>query len=901
MELKKTLIMPKGTFEMRGNLPIKEPQYLSRWQEMDLYHKILEKNSGHEAFYLHDGPPYANGDIHAGHALNKIVKDIAIRYHALKGYYTPFTPGWDTHGLPIETAVTKKGADRRQMSMVEFRKLCTEYALKQVEHQKQQMKRLGVIADWDKPYLTLDPQYERGQIQIFADMALKGYIYHGLKPVNWSYSSETALAEAEIEYRDVEAETIYVVFKSKESRGPVRAGDGFVIWTTTPWTIPANLAICLNPELEYGIYETDQGRLIFLKDLAEELIDKLNLSHAQIKSLVKGADLEGIKCQHPLYERESLVITGDHVTADAGTGCVHTAPGHGLDDYKVCQKYGIEPFCPVDEHGIMTEQAGERLAGLFYEKANEQVITMLKETGALLKSEKIVHSYPHDWRTHKPLIFRATLQWFASLSGFKDQLLKAIEKIGFTPSWGQNRLYKMIENRDDWCISRQRAWGVPIPIIYCEDGTPIMDRAVFDHIADIVGREGSSAWFAREAVDLLPDGYRNEHSPNGLFTKEKDIMDVWFDSGSSWKTVDLEQGRPFPADLYLEGNDQYRGWYNSSLILAVATTGQYPYKNIVTHGMMVDGNGEKFSKSKGNGVDPNRICDQYGADIFRLWTASVDFTQETKLSDDLIKITADSYRKIRNTFKFMLANLWDGENLPVALPAEPVLGLIDRCLLNELAQLLQTVDAAYKRFDFNTVTSAVLNFLVNDLSAFYLDISKDRLYCEKADSPVRRAIQYVFGQLVRSLAIALSPIIPFTAEEINDHLPGHLKIAGSIALSDYPAPAVDSELSAIYQQFKSFKSRIFVELENLRQNKTIQSFAEAFVAAALTEEEEPLRQFGETEMARLLGVGHFAFAGATQCGRFNGERCDRCWNYVAKTTEDKEGQQLCPRCLEALR
>ena len=689
MELKETLIMPKGTFEMRGNLPTKEPVYLKRWQEMDLYNEVLKKNEGHDAFYLHDGPPYANNDIHAGHALNKIVKDMIIRYKALKGFYTPFTPGWDTHGLPIENAVSKNGADRRKMSTVDFRNLCMKYALKEVEKQKSQMVRLGLIGDFNNPYITLKPEYEKAQIQVFASMALQGYIYRGLKPVNWSWSSESALAEAEIEYQDVEATTIYVAFKSLDEKGPIKKGDSFIIWTTTPWTIPANLAVCLNPKMEYGIYETKFGRIILATKLAGEFFKKVNIENIEPVEKFVGQDAEYINLKHPLYDRTSLVIVGDHVTDDAGTGCVHTAPGHGQDDYKVCLKYDIKPFCPVDDHGKMMEEAGPRLAGKFYEEANDIVLNMLKEVGALLYSEKIVHSYPHDWRTHKPLIFRATTQWFASLKPFKNELLKAVDEMEFKPSWGKKRLSQMIENRDDWCISRQRVWGVPIPIIYCEDGTPIVEKEVFDHIADIIGEKGSAAWFELSEKELLPEGYTNSHSPNGIYTKEKDIMDVWFDSGSSFLSVDKNRNRPFPADLYLEGNDQYRGWYNSSLILSIATTGIKPCKKIITHGMMVDANGEKFSKSKGNGVDPNKICSTYGADIFRFWVASVDFTQETRLSEDLIKICSENYRKIRNTFKFMLANLYDSKDEFADLTGNIELGMVDKLILNELGLVVK--------------------------------------------------------------------------------------------------------------------------------------------------------------------------------------------------------------------
>lgn len=900
MELKETLIMPKGTFEMRGNLPTKEPVYLKRWQEMDLYNEVLKKNEGHDAFYLHDGPPYANNDIHAGHALNKIVKDMIIRYKALKGFYTPFTPGWDTHGLPIENAVSKNGADRRKMSTVDFRNLCMKYALKEVEKQKSQMVRLGLIGDFNNPYITLKPEYEKAQIQVFASMALQGYIYRGLKPVNWSWSSESALAEAEIEYQDVEATTIYVAFKSLDEKDPIKKGDSFIIWTTTPWTIPANLAVCLNPKMEYGIYETKFGRIILATKLAGEFFKKVNIENIEPVEKFVGQDAEYINLKHPLYDRTSLVIVGDHVTDDAGTGCVHTAPGHGQDDYKVCLKYDIKPFCPVDDHGKMMEEAGPRLAGKFYEEANDIVLNMLKEVGALLYSEKIVHSYPHDWRTHKPLIFRATTQWFASLKPFKNELLKAVDEMEFKPSWGKKRLSQMIENRDDWCISRQRVWGVPIPIIYCEDGTPIVEKEVFDHIADIIGEKGSAAWFELSEKELLPEGYTNSHSPNGIYTKEKDIMDVWFDSGSSFLSVDKNRNRPFPADLYLEGNDQYRGWYNSSLILSIATTGIKPCKKIITHGMMVDANGEKFSKSKGNGVDPNKICSTYGADIFRFWVASVDFTQETRLSEDLIKICSENYRKIRNTFKFMLANLYDSKDEFADLTGNIELGMVDKLILNELGLVVKNVDKAYNNCDFNIACSTILNFVVNDLSAFYLKIAKDFLYCERKDSKLRKAIQYTMLKITKDLAIMLSPIIPFTTDEVNDHLPPYAKIEKNIALGDFPIEEFDAKLHEEYLTLNNIMKKVKVEVESLVQSKEINSFSEAEVDYKPEEnEKEVINNLGEAELARCLSITAIHLSDKIASYKTSKHRCDRCWNFVDDIHEHGE-DHLCSRCLDII-
>lgn len=901
MELKKTLIMNKGDFEMRANLAQKEPTYVKHWSEMDLYHKMLEKNDGREAFYLHDGPPYANGDMHAGHALNKILKDMIIRYKSLKGFYTPFTPGWDTHGLPIENAVVKNGVDRKTTPIVDFRKQCAKYAFKQVDRQRKQLLRLGVVGDYENPYITLTKEYEKGQIEIFADMALKGYIYKGLKPVNWSPSSESALAEAEIEYKDVTAKTIYVRFQVTEAKGPISVGDYFVIWTTTPWTLPANLAICLNPLFTYGVFKTDKGNLIFLKSKAEELKETLGLSECELIKEFKGSEVELSKCKHPYYDKDSLIILGDYVSDDAGTGCVHIAPGHGLDDFKVCLKYGIKPYCPVDEHGYMTKDAGEELAGLFYEEANDKSIELLERNGALLKLIEITHSYPHDWRTGKPLIFRATPQWFCSLSAIKQNLLDEVEKVSYSPKWGKVRLHNMIEGREDWCISRQRAWGVPIPIIYAEDGTAILDKKVFDHIAELIGQYGSNVWYEREAKDLLPEGYTTEHSPNGLFTKEKNIMDVWFDSGSSFRSVDMAKGYPYPADLYLEGNDQYRGWYNSSLILAVATTGIAPYKSIVTHGMIVDGNGEKFSKSKGNGVDPNKICDTYGADILRLWVSTIDFQAESKLSEELIKIVSESYRKIRNTFKFMLANLFDDAEHVFDPECEYELSELDKMILAKLNSLMETVDKEYASYDFIGVQSAIFNFMVNDLSAFYLDLAKDVLYCDAVDSLRRKGVQKVLYEMVRKLSIALSPILPFTMEEVNDHL--HKGATpGSIALSDYPTEKVDEVALNEYKNLVAIRNKALKLLEVARSNGLFGQNPEASLTLSLEGEQLALaNKLGEEELARILQVAKVTLGENEGATKFVGERCERCWCYFDHLEEDSEGHHICERCAEVIK
>lgn len=615
MNYKDTLLMPKTDFEMRGNLPKKEPKYVERWQENDMYNKVIQQNEGKDSFVFHDGPPYANGNMHMGHMLNKVIKDVICRYKNMNGFYTPYIPGWDTHGLPIENAIQKLGVNRKEMPTAKFREKCDAYAHEQVNKQMEQLIRMGTFADYKHPYLTLQHEFEARQIEVFAKMAMDGLIFKGLKPVYWSPSSESALAEAEVEYHDIKSPTIFVKFQVKDGKGVLDNDVNFVIWTTTPWTIPANLAICLNASYNYALVETEKGKLIVLDTLVDELMAKFEITDYKVVNHYKGSELEYITCQHPLYDRESLVILGDHVTSDSGTGCVHTAPGFGADDFFVGQKYNLPAYCNVDEHGCMMEDCGEWLAGQYVDDANKTVTMKLDEIGALLKLEFITHSYPHDWRTKKPIIFRATDQWFCSLDKIRDKLLSEIDNVNWLNEWGHIRIYNMIRDRGDWCISRQRTWGVPIPIFYCEDGTPIIEQEVFDHISELFREYGSNVWFERDEKDLLPEGYTNEHSPNGIFKKEKDIMDVWFDSGSSHTGVMVERGFNYPVDLYFEGSDQYRGWFNSSLIIGVAAHGKAPYKTVLSHGFVLDGKGNKMSKSLGNTVDPIKLVNQYGADI----------------------------------------------------------------------------------------------------------------------------------------------------------------------------------------------------------------------------------------------------------------------------------------------
>lgn len=903
METKKTLTMPKGKFEMRGKLPAREPAYIAKCQQDGLYAQMLEATAKGREFYLHDGPPYANGDLHAGHGLNMVLKDIILRSRTMQGYHCEFVPGWDTHGLPIENEITKSGVDRHSMSVAAFRELCRDYALKQVAHQKAQAIRLGLIGHFEHPYLTLDKEYEAKEIEIFAKMYEKGLIYRGEKPVHWSPISETACAQADIEYQNLPAKSLYVRFKVKVPKLDLRENDAFVIWTTTPWTIPSNLAVCLNPDMEYGLFETDQGRLIFLKSLEDKLVAELNLTHVRLKSVHKGRELEGVICQHPFYDRESLVICGKHVTADDGTGCVHTAPGLGEDDYRVGLLYGLKPYCPVDSKGRLTADCGPRLAGLFYEKANDAVIEMLTETGALLKEKDIVHAYPVDARNHKPLIFRTAPQWFCSVDKIRKQLVDEAQKVHYVPDWGKVRLTNMLEGRTDWCISRQRAWGVPIPILYAEDGTPVTDPSVFESIEAKVKEFGSNVWYEKDAAFFLPQGYRNAHSPNGKYTKEKDIMDVWFDSGSSWLGCEVSRNLPYPADLILEGNDQYRGWYNASIILSVAINGVSPFKSIVTNGFIVDQNGQKFSKSKKNGIYPEAICNDYGADVFRLWVASIDYTTaEISLTKDLLKTVSDSYRKIRNTFKFMLANLQDDETKTFdPLKDRYELSLADRMILNKLKKVTESVIAAYDAYDFLDVSSTLINFMVNDLSSWYLDIAKDALYCDLPDSLRRKGIQYTMYQLARSLALLYSPILFFTGDEAYQALPGPKK-AYSV-LAGFPSfDGYDSKLDALYVEFNALRARANKALEDARAQGIVKSASEAELSLGKKagDYQAILDAVSHAELARMLGFSKLVLtdSDALEVKKSQGVKCDRCWNYVEHVEQDG-GFNLCPRCQKA--
>ena len=908
MDYKETLHMPKTDFEMRGNLPNKEPDILKKWQDDDYYHKILNKNEGKPSFVLHDGPPYANGNLHAGTAMNRIIKDIIVRSKGMAGFYSPFFPGWDTHGLPIENAVQKLGVNRKEVSPEEFRKKCEEYAWTQIETQRETEKRLGQVADYDNPYISLNKEFEARQIRSFAKMALDGMIFQGLKPIYWSPYQETAIADSEIVYFDKKDPTIYVAFNVKDNKGVFAEDAKFVIWTTTPWTIPANLAICLNEAFDYVMVKTEKGNLIFLKSMTEKLLEKFELTNLGELHTFKGKELEGIKCVHPLYpERESIIILGNHVTDEDGTGCVHTAPGHGLDDFYVGVKYGLPAFCPVDEKGNLTSEAGPELAGKFVFDANKDVTMMLDANGSLLKMEWVTHSYPHDDRLKKPVIFRATVQWFASIEKIKPQLLKVIKDVNWINSFGELRITNMIKDRKDWCISRQRLWGVPIPIIYNEDGSPIIEEDVFEHIAQLFEKEGSNAWFSLDAKELLPEGYTNPKSPNGNFTKEKDIMDVWFDSGSSWNEL-IARGYSYPCDLYFEGSDQYRGWFNSSMIVSVANHGVAPYKSVVSHGWVCDSKGEAMHKSVGNVVNPLDIIKQYGADILRLWASTEDFKADMRIGDSNLKQVSDQYRKIRNTFRFLLGNINKDDFKDSDKVVYDNLEAVDKYIMVSLNDLSKKVKDAYNKYDFVAVTSLMTNFMTNELSSYYCDFAKDILYCDKLDSPRRRKIQTVLYKVTDVLVKLWSPILPYTTEEVwkffgNDE-------AGSVHythFADEESYADEDSIKANFERLHAIRTDIFKAREEAINSKVIEKPMQAHAILHLNDDDKKLLAdaFGD-KVSQWLIIAKVSFTDETltkydtvevKIEKANGHVCPRCWNIVEDDNEDG----LCDRCVDAIK
>ncbi|MCM3089514.1 MULTISPECIES: isoleucine--tRNA ligase [unclassified Cytobacillus] len=916
MDYKDSLLMPKTEFPMRGNLPKREPEIQAKWEEMNIYEKVQERTKGRPMFVLHDGPPYANGDIHIGHALNKILKDFIVRSKSMTGYNAPYVPGWDTHGLPIEQALTNKGVKRKEMSVAEFRELCEEYAYGQIDSQREQFKRLGVRGDWENPYITLKPEYEAQQIKVFGEMAKKGYIYKGKKPVYWSPSSESALAEAEIEYKDKRSPSIYVAFKVKDGKEVLDQDTHIVIWTTTPWTIPANLGISVHPDLSYTVVEVNGKKFMVAEDLLTAVAKEFEWEGYQVVQTVKGTDLEYITAEHPIYGRDSLVMLGEHVTTDAGTGCVHTAPGHGEDDFQVGMKYGLDVLCPVDDKGNMTNEA-PGFEGLFYDAANKPVTEKLEEAGALLKLSFITHSYPHDWRTKKPVIFRATAQWFASIKDFRNELMEAVKETNWYPAWGETRLFNMVRDRGDWCISRQRVWGVPIPVFYAESGEEIITDETIDHVSNLFREHGSNIWFEREAKELLPEGFTHSGSPNGQFTKETDIMDVWFDSGSSHQAVLIERDDlQRPADLYLEGSDQYRGWFNSSLSTAVAVTGKAPYKGVLSHGFTLDGEGRKMSKSIGNVVVPAKVMNQLGADILRLWVASVDYQADVRVSDAILKQVAEVYRKIRNTFRFLLGNLNDFDPATDSVSFEN-LREVDQFMLVKLNKLIKNVRESYDRYEFASIYHAVNNFCTLDLSAFYLDFAKDVLYIEAKDNAERRAIQTVLYESLIALTKLVAPILSHTSDEVWNFIPNVKE--ESVQLTDMPEyqelPNAN-KLEEKWTAFMKLRNDVLKALEEARNEKVIGKSLTAKVTLYVNDQTKSLLDSIQENLQQIFIVSGFEVAGslsdapdhaikfentAIVVSKAEGETCDRCWTVTPEVGQKEGYDALCPRCADVVK
>ena len=914
-----TLNLPKTDFPMRGNLPTKEPETLKAVFENGLYEKILKKNEGHKHFVLHDGPPYANGEIHAGHALNKILKDTIVRYKAMKGFYAPFIPGYDTHGMPTEKkAIEKLGLDRSKIPVTKFRDTCREFTTNYKDIQTEGFKRLGVLGDWTHPYITYDHATEARQIGVFGDMYKKGYIYKGLKPVYWCTDCETALAEAEIEYKDVTGESIYVKFPVEDSKGLFDKKDTYmVIWTTTPWTLPGNMGITIGADYEYSMVELKENkedakleRLIIATELVEKVMKLAEIEDYKTVQTFKGSELEGVLCKHPFLDRMSRVVLGSettvNVTLDEGTGAVHTAPAYGKEDYLQGLKDKLGMVVAVDDKGKQTAEAGE-FAGQFYAKSNKTITAWLDENGYLLKAVKIEHSYPHCWRCKKPIIFRATPQWFASVDGFRDDVLKAIKTVTWHPDWGEDRMSEMIKGRNDWCISRQRTWGVPLPIFYCKDcGEPYVTEESIKKIQDVVRTEGTNAWWAKEAKDLVPEGAKCPKCGCTEFKKETDIMDVWFDSGSTHQSVLVERGLDYPADLYLEGNDQYRGWFQSSLLTSVAVNGIAPYKEVLCCGFVVDGQGRKMSKSLGNGVSPIDVSNKFGADILRLWALSSDYSMDVNLSDDILKGISDVYRKIRNTARYILGNTYDYD------PEKPVayedLQEIDKWALTRLNKLIKDCTKDYDTYSFGNCYHDVNQFCVVDMSSFYLDIIKDRLYTEKADSVARRAAQTTMYYILDALVKILTPMISFTAEEIWSAM-NHTEKENveSPMLADYPVSNDEwdnKEIAEKWEKIIKVKNIVAKDLELARAEKTIGNSLDAKVTIYAEGEEYKFLKENEELIKLVLIVSGLEIQEnnrkqeeklGVKVEHATGEKCERCWMY-----NDHLEDGLCPRCKEVL-
>lgn len=913
MEYKVTLNLPKTKFPMRAGLAKKEPEYLKRWNEMRLYNYLLDQREGAKEYILHDGPPYANGHLHLGTALNKTIKDIILKYKMMKGFKTPYVPGWDTHGLPIEHKVSKTlGEKRRDMSKLEIREKCAQYATEFVDIQREEFKRLGVLGEWENPYLTLNPKYEAKVLETLKGLVTKGNVYRSKKVVHWCPTCETALAEAEIEYADEKSDSIYVKFPLKGKENTY-----VIIWTTTPWTLPANLAIAVHPKFEYVQFDMDGEKWIMARELIPTLMKKIEKpEEVTIEKTWKGAELEGTKAMHPFIDRESPIVLADYVTLDAGTGCVHTAPGHGVDDYLTGLRNGLEILSPVDAQGKYTAEYPE-MEGEHVFKANGKVIELLDDINKLVYNEKFSHSYPHCWRCKKPIIFRATEQWFINVdeNDLREKVLSEIDKTQWIPDWGETRIKSMVKDRPDWCISRQRAWGIPIPAFYCEScGQTILNEETMNHIIKIVEKEGTNAWFARDVKELLPEGFKCPHCGEDHFKKEEDILDVWVDSGASFESVVKQrENLRYPADLYLEGTDQHRGWFNSSIFLSVANYEIAPFKTVVTHGFIRDGKGHKMSKSLGNTILPQEVIDQYGADILRLWVAASDYRNDITASMDILRQFTDTYKKIRNTIRFLLGNLKDYDPATDAVKREDMLEF-DKWALSRLGSLINAVDKNYEAFEFYKGIQNINKYIISDLSNVYLDVLKDRMYVEGTTSLERRSGQTVMFEILKSLTFMLAPVIVFTAEEVYDYLPESAKQYKSVHAEKWPVVDdgnIDLALEEKWNRMLDIKEAVNVALEKSRAAGTIGHSLDAHCTLKVSSEEIfNLLNEQKDMLARFFIVSKCSLEKVEKIEseegldivveHAKGEKCQRCWNYDEETGSNEKYPDTCPRCAAIL-
>ena len=926
MDYNKTVNLPQTDFPMRAGLPKREPDMLKSWYDMDLYHEMLKRNEGKPLFVLHDGPPFSNGMIHMGTAMNKCLKDFINRYKSMRGYQVPYTPGWDNHGMPIESAIIKEQRlNRKAMSIPEFRSACHKYAEKYVNIQRDAFKRLGVVGDWDNPYLTMNPKFEAAEVKVFGKMYEKGYIYKGLKPVYWCPSDETALAEAEIEYQDDPCTTVYVKFPMHDDQGKLSHLDKsklfFVIWTTTIWTLPGNLGITLAPREDYVLVKAENGEIYIMAEaLTEKVMNIGGIENYEILEKHPGSFFENMLADHPFLPKTSRLMLADYVTMDSGTGCVHTAPGFGADDYQTCRRYGMDMIVPVDDQGRHTDYAG-KYAGLKTEESNPVILADMKESGALFASENIVHSYPHCWRCKKPIIFRATPQWFCSVDAFKDAACEAADAVKWAPDWGHDRMISMIRERADWCISRQRRWGLPIPVFYCADcGKPVCTPETIEKISRLFGEEGSNIWFEKDASELLPEGFTCPHCGKGTsFTKETDTLDGWFDSGSTHiASMELDSPGCWPCDIYLEGGDQYRGWFQSSLLTGVAVRGAAPYRQVLTHGWTVDGEGKAMHKSLGNGVYPDEIVPKYGADLVRLWASSADYTLDMRCSDAIFKQLSDKYLKIRNTARYILGNL-DGFD-PNALVAYEDMLPLDKWALSRLQELIERCLKGYEDFEFHTVTYAVHNFCVVEMSNFYLDIIKDRLYCDGRESLSRRSAQSAIYLILDAMTRLLAPILSFTADEIWLAMPHRSgDDVRNVCLNDMPEADPARKLSdadeAYWSKIMRVRADVNKALELARGEKRIGKPLDAKVTLYVSDGAAgPFREVENENLAAICIVSELSVVYGSGEG-YRGEnfdgltvavessslpKCERCWTHSDSVGRSTEHPCLCARCAEAI-